>query len=67
MKYLFFILVLVLSLMYPGDAIADDKSLGIYAQPQQVYTLISGVGTHHHQVSTSNPKAIVSKRLFEKY
>ncbi|MBW4645512.1 MAG: tetratricopeptide repeat protein [Goleter apudmare HA4340-LM2] len=48
MKYLFFIWVLVLTLLFPGQAIA---------QAQQPYTLISGLGEHHHQVSTQNPQA----------
>lgn len=57
MKYLFLIWVLVLSLIFPRDALSDNKALGVYAQPQQPYTLISGLGTHHHQVSTRNLKA----------
>lgn len=48
MKYLFLVWVLVLSLIVPREAIAQTK---------QPYSLISGLGTHHHQVSTSNPEA----------
>jgi hypothetical protein len=53
MKYLFLILMLVLSLISSSDA-AD-------AQPQQPYTFISGLGTHHHQVSTRNPWQLWTK------
>ncbi|MEH2001458.1 MAG: hypothetical protein V7L00_22395 [Nostoc sp.] len=48
MKYLFIVWVLILSLVAPNVAIA---------QPTQPYTLIPGVGTIHHPVSTSNPQA----------
>ncbi|MBD2728830.1 hypothetical protein H6G96_21515 [Nostoc sp. FACHB-892] len=48
MKYLFIIWVLILSLVAPNAAIA---------QTRQPYTLISGVGTIHHPVSTANPQA----------
>ncbi|OUL23155.1 hypothetical protein BV378_22035 [Nostoc sp. RF31YmG] len=48
MKYLFLLWVLILSLVFPSEAIAEA---------QQPYTLISGLGTHHHQVSTQNPQA----------
>jgi tetratricopeptide (TPR) repeat protein len=48
MKYLYLIWLLVLSLLFPTEAIA---------QAQQPYTLIPGLGTHHHQVSTQNPQA----------
>ncbi|MCC5663435.1 hypothetical protein LC653_05680 [Nostoc sp. CHAB 5784] len=57
MKYLFLIWVLILSLIAPSVAIADDKALYVYAQAKQPYSLISGVGTIHHPVSTSNPQA----------
>ncbi len=48
MKYLFIVWVLILSLVAPSAAIA---------QVQQPYTLISGLGTIHHPVSTPNPQA----------
>ncbi|MBW4560523.1 MAG: hypothetical protein KME32_05070 [Mojavia pulchra JT2-VF2] len=48
MKYLFLVWALVFSLLFPSSAIA---------QAQQPYTLISGLGTHHHPVSTDNPEA----------
>ncbi|MEH2309437.1 tetratricopeptide repeat protein [Nostoc sp.] len=48
MKYLFIIWVLILSLVAPNAAIA---------QARQPYTLISGVGTIHHPVSTANAQA----------
>lgn len=48
MKYLFLVWVLILSLVAPSAAIAQVK---------QPYTLISGLGTIHHPVSTSNPQA----------
>ncbi|MHC5934873.1 tetratricopeptide repeat protein [Nostoc sp.] len=48
MKYLFLVWVLILSLVAPSAAIAEVK---------QPYTLISGLGTIHHPVSTSNPQA----------
>lgn len=48
MKRLFLIWVLILTLLFPSEAIA---------QTQQFYTLISGLGEHHHPVSTSNPQA----------
>jgi tetratricopeptide (TPR) repeat protein len=48
MKYLFIVLVLILSLVAPSGAIAHGR---------QPYTLISGLGTIHHPVSTSNPQA----------
>ncbi|MGF2035817.1 MAG: tetratricopeptide repeat protein [Nostoc sp. CmiVER01] len=51
MNYLFIIWVLIVSLVAPSVAIADDKPL------HQPYTLISGVGTIHYPVSTSNPQA----------
>ncbi|MEH1871230.1 tetratricopeptide repeat protein [Nostoc sp.] len=57
MKYLFIVWVLILSLVAPNVAIADDKPLRVYAQARQPYSLISGVGTIHHPVSTSNPQA----------
>ena len=57
MKYLFLVWVLILSLAAPSAAIADNKPLYVYAQLRQPYTLISGVGTIHHPVSTSNPQA----------
>ncbi|MCC5658895.1 hypothetical protein LC608_18270 [Nostoc sp. XA010] len=57
MKYLFIIWLLILSLIAPSAAIADDNPLYVYAQARQPYSLISGVGTIHHPVSTSNPQA----------
>ncbi|MEH2237378.1 tetratricopeptide repeat protein [Nostoc sp.] len=57
MKYLFLVWVLTLSLVAPSAAIADDKPLSVYAQARQPYTLISGLGTIHHPVSTANPQA----------
>ncbi|MCC5606486.1 hypothetical protein LC612_06700 [Nostoc sp. CHAB 5834] len=57
MKYLLLIWVLILSLIAPSAAIANSKPLYVYAQARQPYTLISGVGTIHHPVSTSNPQA----------
>ncbi len=48
MKYLFFLWLLILSLIFADPAIA---------QTQQPDTLISGLGTHNHQVSTHNPQA----------
>ncbi len=48
MKYLFIIWLLVLSLVAPSAAIAQAK---------QPYSLISGLGTLHHQVSTPDPQA----------
>ncbi|BAY62114.1 TPR repeat-containing protein [Calothrix brevissima NIES-22] len=48
MKYLCLIWVLVLSLVFPNEAMA---------QAQQPYALISGLGEHHHAVSTQNPEA----------
>ncbi|AUS99380.1 hypothetical protein CLI64_02655 [Nostoc sp. CENA543] len=48
MKYLFTIWVLVLSLLFSNSAIAQTK---------QPYTLIPGLGTYHHPVSTQNPEA----------
>ncbi|QHG19260.1 hypothetical protein [Nostoc sp. ATCC 53789] len=48
MKYLFIIWVLILSLIAPNAAIA---------QARQPYTLISGLGTIHHPVSTANAQA----------
>ncbi|MEH2380037.1 MAG: hypothetical protein V7K27_14315 [Nostoc sp.] len=57
MKYLFLVWVLILSLVAPSAAMSDDKPLRVYAQVRQPYTLISGLGTTHHPVSTSNPQA----------
>ncbi len=48
MKYLFIVWVLILCLVTPSAAIA---------QTRQPYTLISGLGTIHHPVSTANPQA----------
>ncbi|MEH1934102.1 MAG: hypothetical protein V7L14_10305 [Nostoc sp.] len=48
MKYLFLVWVLILCLVAPSAVIA---------QARQPYTLISGLGTTHHPVSTSNPQA----------
>ncbi|MBD6615980.1 hypothetical protein FNW02_09095 [Komarekiella sp. 'clone 1'] len=57
MKYLFIVWVLIIFLISPGVAIADDKAIGVYTQAKQPYSLISGLGTVHHPVSTSNPQA----------
>lgn len=57
MKYLFIVWVLIIFLIFPSVAIADDKAISVYAQAKQPYSLISGLGTVHHQVSTSNPQA----------
>ncbi|MBN3909348.1 MAG: hypothetical protein HWQ35_23155 [Nostoc sp. NMS1] len=54
MKYLFIVWVLILSLVAPNAAMSDDKPLRVYAQARQPYTLISGLGTIHHPVSTAN-------------
>ncbi|BAY22172.1 TPR repeat-containing protein [Calothrix sp. NIES-2100] len=48
MKYLVVIWTMVLCLIFPCAA---------FAQAQQPYALIPGLGTHHHQVSTQNTKA----------
>ncbi|WGV27299.1 hypothetical protein [Halotia branconii] len=48
MKYLLIVWVLILSLVIPSEALAQTK------QPDN---LISGLGTHHHAISTSNPEA----------
>jgi hypothetical protein len=48
MKYLFLIWLLIFSLVFPSPSIA---------QTLQPYTLISGLGNHHHPVSTQNPEA----------
>ncbi|HIK07298.1 MAG TPA: hypothetical protein IGS40_21835 [Trichormus sp. M33_DOE_039] len=48
MKCLFIVWVLVLSLVFPNSAIAQTK---------QPYTLIPGLGTYNHPVSTQNPEA----------
>jgi tetratricopeptide (TPR) repeat protein len=48
MRYLVLIWVLIFTLLFPGEAIA---------QGQQPYALMSRLGEHHHQVSTSNPQA----------
>jgi tetratricopeptide (TPR) repeat protein len=48
MKYWFIVWVLILSLIAPSTAIA---------QARQPYTLIAGLGTIHHPVSTANPQA----------
>ena len=64
MKYLFLIWVLIFSLVAPAAAMADNKPLideklhqHVYAEVKQPYNLISGLGTIHHPVSTSNPQA----------
>ncbi|MBD2532791.1 hypothetical protein H6G97_25685 [Nostoc flagelliforme FACHB-838] len=48
MKYLFIVWLLILFLVAPSAAMSEVK---------QPYTLISGLGTIHHPVSTSNPQA----------
>lgn len=48
MKYLFIVWVLILYLLLPSEA---------FAQTKPPYSLISGLGTHHHAVSTQNPEA----------
>ncbi|MEH1944963.1 MAG: hypothetical protein V7L01_32760 [Nostoc sp.] len=53
MKYLFIVWVLILCLVAPNAA---------SAQARQPYTLISGLGTLSHPVSTSNPQA---QKFFE--
>ncbi|MDZ7962921.1 MAG: hypothetical protein RMY34_34505 [Aulosira sp. DedQUE10] len=55
MKYLFLIWVLILSLVAPSNAMSTTGYA--YALTQQPYTLISGLGTHHHPVSTQNIQA----------
>ncbi|WP_292857487.1 hypothetical protein [Nostoc sp. LPT] len=64
MKYLFLIWVLIFSLVAPSAAISDNKLLldeslhqQVYAEVKQPYNLISGLGTIHHPVSTSNAQA----------
>ncbi|MEH1919169.1 tetratricopeptide repeat protein [Nostoc sp.] len=64
MKYLFLIWVLIFSLVAPSAVMADNKPLldeklhqHVYAEVKQPYNLISGLGTIHHPVSTSNPQA----------
>ncbi|MDZ8096565.1 MAG: hypothetical protein RMZ42_32185 [Nostoc sp. DedQUE05] len=64
MKYLFLVWVLIFSLVAPSAAISDNKPLldeSLYqhvdAEVKQPYNLISGLGTIHHPVSTSNPQA----------
>ncbi|MBD2449411.1 hypothetical protein H6G76_20045 [Nostoc sp. FACHB-152] len=48
MKHLLIVWVLILYLLFPSQAIAQTKP---------AYSLISGLGTHHHPVSTQNPEA----------
>ncbi|QLE57507.1 hypothetical protein [Nostoc sp. TCL26-01] len=48
MKYLFIICTLILYLLLPNPALAQAKPS---------YSLISGLGTHQHPVSTQNPEA----------
>ncbi|MDZ8184010.1 MAG: hypothetical protein RMX96_04000 [Nostoc sp. ChiSLP02] len=48
MKCLFIVWVVVLFLVFPNCAIAQTK---------QPHTLIPGLGTYHHGVSTQNPQA----------
>ncbi|MBE8971272.1 hypothetical protein IQ277_35300 [Nostocales cyanobacterium LEGE 12452] len=64
MKYLFLIWVLIFSLVAPSAAMSDKKPLldetihqHVYTEVKQPYNLISGLGTIHHPVSTSNPQA----------
>ncbi|MBN3940624.1 hypothetical protein [Nostoc sp. NMS9] len=64
MKYLFLVWVLIFFLVAPSAAISDNKPLldeslhqHVYAEVKQPYNLISGLGTIHHPVSTSNPQA----------
>lgn len=64
MKYLFLIWVLIFSLVAPSAAMSDNKPLldqsihqHVYTEVKQPYNLISGLGTIHHSVSTSNPQA----------
>ncbi|MDZ7955718.1 hypothetical protein [Nostoc sp. DedQUE09] len=64
MKYLFLIWVLIFSLVAPSAAMSDNKPLldqtihqHVYTEVKQPYNLISGLGTIHHPVSTSNPQA----------
>ncbi len=64
MKYLFLVWVLIFSLVAPSAAISGNKPLldeNLYqhvdAEVKQPYNLISGLGTIHHPVSTSNPQA----------
>lgn len=62
--YLFIVWVLIFSLVAPSAAMSDNKSLldenlhqHVYTEVKQPYYLISGLGTIHHPVSTSNPQA----------
>lgn len=48
MKHLLIVGVLVLYLLFPSQA---------FAQTKPSYSLIPGLGTHHHPVSTQNPEA----------
>jgi len=48
MKHLLIAWVLILYLLFPNTA---------FAQTKPSYSLISGLGTHHHPVSTQNPDA----------
>ncbi|MBE9007956.1 hypothetical protein IQ259_23565 [Fortiea sp. LEGE XX443] len=48
MKYLFIVWVLILTLVFPGEVLALTNP---------PYTLMAGLGTHHHPVSTQNPEA----------
>ncbi|MDM9582574.1 MULTISPECIES: hypothetical protein [unclassified Nostoc] len=64
MMYLFIVWVLIFSLVAPSAAMSDNKSLldenlhqHVYTEVKQPYYLISGLGTIHHPVSTSNPQA----------
>ncbi|MBD2388624.1 tetratricopeptide repeat protein [Cylindrospermum sp. FACHB-282] len=56
MKYLFLVLVLILSLIVPSEAMGYAP-LFANAQAKHPYSLMSGLGTHHHPVSTDNPEA----------
>lgn len=47
-RYLLLIWVLIIFLVIPNTALAQTK---------QTYSLIEGLGTHHHAVNTSNPEA----------
>ncbi|MDZ7964294.1 MAG: hypothetical protein RM368_04870 [Nostoc sp. DedSLP03] len=69
MKYLFLVWVLIFSLVAPSAAISDNKPLldeslhqHVYTEVKQPYNLISGLGTIHHPVSTSNSQA---QKFFE--
>ncbi|MBD2495719.1 hypothetical protein [Nostoc sp. FACHB-280] len=48
MRYLFIVWVLILTLIFPSEVLAEAKPS---------YNLIPGLGTYHHPVSTQNPEA----------